>query len=199
MIIHNLNDGKVLIKHETLIDPDNEFLLFDNLSDEDMLFYDFLKETLNKKALAVQVFEIIDMKTSFSDYFPPQKIWENTPKWEKWFKKFKSKHSLFLYFYEPNKRQTEIFDGHIDTNWAVNPKFNESATEQEFFELKDYTVHEHVIASTFQIHIYADVIYDCLKKSKVLECQNLLKEFSYHLLDQSVQIHSAKSNNIIKV
>lgn len=96
MIIHNLDDGKILVKHITAVDTDNEFPLMDSISEELVLFDEFFKDKMNKKEIAVQIFEVVDKNITFGDYFPPQKIWEDGQAWDLWFYDFKSKHQLSL-------------------------------------------------------------------------------------------------------
>ena len=151
------------------------------------------------KTIAIQLFEIVDNKISFSDYFAPKKIWEDTLQWMEWSNTFKGNHSICLYFYEPDPRQINLFDSSLDTDSRVTPTFNNETTEHESFLITDYNIHEHEINSTFQLHINTDVIYECLQKSSHQVCKNLLKEFSYHLLNQQLKAHVDKKTVLTKI
>jgi hypothetical protein len=192
MIIQNLNNGTLLIKHETSIDPDDEFKLIEDLPKELILFDDFFKYKLKNKLISVQVFEIVNVNTSFADYFSPKKIWEDTLAWEKWFEQFKEQHKMFLYFYDPKYRNKEIFTGSLDADFSLSPTFNESESKTEYFELKDYFTHEIDQTCTFQIHLNTNAIYDCFKKSEIHKCRELLKEFEFDFLNNDLPINSDK-------
>lgn len=195
MIIQNMSNGKLVIKHSTLIDPDNEFGLDCNTPEELLLFDKFFKEKLEKNVIAVQVFEIVDRKTSLSDYFAEQSIWDNTPAWNEWFKDFKANHTLELYFYDPILRQKVILHGDLDASYELMPKFNSTADCHESFEIKDYFINELDSSSTVNIHINTNVIYDCLKNSNVMTCKNLIKEFNYELLQKDLMPNPERKNN----
>lgn len=186
MIVQNLSDGKSFIKHETNVDPDNEFNLIENISDELIAFDEFFKDAMRKDIIAVQIFEFVDADTKFSDYFAQKRSWEDTPNWNVWFENFKNKHSLYLYFYKPEDRKREVISGTVDMDYSIVPKFKPDQTETEYFEIKDYFVNESDATHTFQVYINTDVIYECLKKSKIEECQHLLRGFSLYFLNNTL-------------
>ena len=199
MIIHNLSDGKLLIKHATSVDPDRTFGLSGDVSEELMLFDKFFKIKLDCEVIAVQLFEIVDRKTSLADYFSEKTLWEDTPAWNAWFKKFQLTHNLQLYFYEPEQRQKVIFHGNLDMNHEVKPKFNYSADNHESFEVKDYFINELDSTSTIQIDINTDIIYQCLQQSNIPQCRNLIKQFNYELFQKDIVPNSERKNNKLKL
>ena len=83
MLIQNLNDNEVMIRHETVIDSDNLFSVirmetindgkdiedYTNNNDELILFDDFIKEKLKNKELGIQVFEIVNKQISIGSFF----------------------------------------------------------------------------------------------------------------------------------
>jgi hypothetical protein len=198
MIIQNLNNGKLLIRHETAVDPDNDFL-HEETSEEAMLFDRFFKKALEDQKISVQVSEIIDASNPFSTYFAPCKIWEDTNAWKEWFKDFKDQHSMFLYFYEGGARTKRIFDGNVDTLYSTVATFNDDSYKYQQFVIDDYYLHENTVTSSFEIHINTDVIYDCLKKSEIIECRNLLKEFQYELLNKTMPVNVNTTRNTPKI
>jgi len=186
MLVQNLNNGTIFIKHETCIDPDNEFQLFDNLSAEERAFDLFFKEALRSEIISVQAFEFGNQNTKFSDYFPPKKIWEDNQGWNLWFNDFKENHILNLYFYNPKDRKKDFLTGTVDMDYSIGFKINEKNAFTEYFELTNYLAYELEFASTFQIHVDTNVIYEYLKKSEIEECQSLLRDFNIKYLNQSL-------------
>jgi hypothetical protein len=182
MIIQNFGNGKSFIKHETSVDPDNELLLMDGISNELYAFDEFFKNALEKEIIAVQVFEFIDIDSKFSDYFPPKRNWEDGTIWENWYENFKNNHSFYLYFYNPEGRKKEFYIGCID----MQSNIPANDTNGEYFEIKDYFANIEDSTSTFQFYINTDVIYECLKKSKMEECKNLLREFQLGFLNKDL-------------
>jgi hypothetical protein len=193
MIITNLNNGKILIKHETCVDPDNEFLLMENLSDKSQAFDEFFKKSLEQEHIAVQIVEFVDNTVQFSDYFSSKKIWQDGEVWNDWYRNFKNTHSFYLYFYNPKGKKKEFYTGSIDMD---------SYPILEYFEIKDYFANESDRTSTFEIHVDTDVIYNCLTKSTVEEFQSLLREFELKFLNKDLNdnlVVNPKNHNKVKI
>ncbi len=202
MLVQNLSNGIIFIKHETCVDPDNEFQLYDDLSDELRAFDEFFKEALRNEVIAVQVFEFGNINTKFSEYFAPKKIWEDNEAWKTWFKNFKESHNLNLYFYNPKDRKKDFLDGTMDMDYSIGFNIHERSSTTEYFELKDYLAHEPEPISSFQIHVDTNVIYEYLKKSNIDECKDLLKEFNVWFLNHSLNkdlLVNEKTNPRIKI
>ena len=200
MLIQNLNDKKVLIKHETVIDSENSFLLYENTTEEQKLFDDFFKDILKNEEIAIQVFEIVDKTTNFGEYFCNNKIWENRENWDSWSKKFKESHEIFLYFYNPKDRKKEILNGHIDIIFDTKILFDKNKNYVEFCLIKDYYVNEADFSSTFEIEIHTDVIYNCLEKTTNMECRQILHRFNYEKMKNNLILKNdkIKKNKILK-
>ena len=91
---------------------------------------------------------------------------------------------MFLYFYLPENNQNELFSGMVHISSSTQPCFKKSEKEIEYFQLSknEYFLNHNDMASTFEIELFPDVIYNYLKLSKHTECRNMIKEFNYQLL-----------------
>jgi len=198
MLIQNLNDNEVMIRHETVIDSDNLFSVirmetindgkdiedYTNNNDELILFDDFIKEKLKNKELGIQVFEIVNKQISIGSFFSKDAIWENKENWNEWNENYKNTHQMCVYFYLPENNQNELFSGMVHISSSTQTCFKKSEKEVEYFKLSknEYSINHNDMASTFEIELFPDVIYKYLKLSKHTECRNIIKEFNFNLL-----------------
>lgn len=194
MIVQNINNNQVLIRHATLIDVDNNFQLQSDLSLEAILFDDFFKSILRDKKIGVQIVECVDSSLSFKDYFCPFKIWKNTLEWIKWAENFKKSHCMSLYFYEPNNNMINLFDGYIDSSLNISSSFNNKEQCEEHFIIEKYEIIEQVIKNV-QIEICTDIIYQAIQKSTLPKCIEILKQFQYFKLEKSLPNSNDKDKN----
>ena len=184
MIIQNLDEKNILIKHETMLNLDFRFDVKDakNKKERELfLFDDFFKGLVTDEEVAVQVFEIVPKTTQIGSYFGQKKIWNSRELWNEWEKEFKKKHIMYLYFYDPYDRKRDLLNGIIDGNPSKEAKYSDSHDE-EYFKITDYSVNESEFASSFEIELPVDTIKECMEKSKILECRNFLKRFQYEFL-----------------
>lgn len=193
MLVKKFDEHNSIIKHMALVDSEsdfsdleNDFCVLENSNNSDVItFYKFIQSKFESKDFAIQIFEIVDNKVSFNEYFASETLWENKQLWDNWEARFKDKHKFLLYFFNPKKNKKDSINELIRLS-SFSEKYRHS--QIEYFELSsaDFFLNNNDMTGEFYVQIFSNVIKKYLEQSRHDEFKNLITEFNYLKLQEQI-------------